>query len=64
MTFKADTVPPEELERTYSGLIGQDVPVSELCEIRDRASTLLFNRGLFARVEIPAQKISAMSSSM
>jgi hemolysin activation/secretion protein len=59
VTFKgADTVPPEQLERTYSGLIGQDVPVSELCEIRDRAATLLFNRGLFARVEIPAQKIS------
>lgn len=59
VTFKgAATVPAAELERTYSGLIGQDVPVSMLCEIRDRASTLLFNRGLFARVEIPAQRIS------
>jgi hemolysin activation/secretion protein len=59
VTFKgADTVPNDELAGTYAGLIGQEVPVSVLCEIRDRASTLLFNRGLFARVEIPAQTIA------
>lgn len=54
----ADAVPPEELARAYDGYVGREVPVSALCEIRDRASTILFNEGLFARVEIPAQRIS------
>ena len=59
VTFKgADTVPPEELARAYEGYLGHDVPVAALCEIRDRASTILFNEGIFARVEIPAQRIS------
>ncbi len=54
----ADTVPPEKLAQAYEGYVGRDVPVSALCEIRDRASTVLFNEGLFARVEIPPQRIS------
>lgn len=54
----ADTVPPGELAQAYQEYIGRDVPVSVLCEIRDRASAILFNEGLFARVEIPAQRIS------
>src|SRR5215469_8286593 len=59
VTFKgADTVPSEKLAQAYQGYIGRDVPVAALCEIRDRASTILFNEGLFARVEIPAQRIS------
>lgn len=59
VTFNgAATVPPEVMARAYDGYLGRDVPVSALCQIRDRASTILFDEGLFARVEIPAQKIS------
>jgi len=59
VTFNgAAAVPPDELAKAYEGYLGRDVPVSVLCEIRDRASTILFNQGLFARVEIPAQRIA------
>ena len=54
----AATVPDAVMAKAYEGYLGRDVPVSALCEIRDRASTILFDQGLFARVEIPAQKIS------
>jgi hemolysin activation/secretion protein len=54
----AATVSHDELAEAYAGLVGHEVPVSVLCEIRDRASTILFGKGLFARVEIPAQRIS------
>jgi hemolysin activation/secretion protein len=54
----ASTVSHDELAEAYKDYIGREVPVGALCEIRDRASTILFNKGLFARVEIPAQKIS------
>jgi hemolysin activation/secretion protein len=54
----ASTVSHDELAEAYKDYVGREVPVGTLCEIRDRASTILFNKGLFARVEIPAQKIS------
>lgn len=59
VTFNgAATITPETLAPAFADLVGHDVPLAALCEIRDRASTILFNEGLFARVEIPAQKIS------
>lgn len=54
----AATVSDEELAPAYAGLIGKTVPVSALCDIRDSASQILFHKGIFARVEIPQQKIS------
>jgi hemolysin activation/secretion protein len=54
----ADTLTPDDLAPAYAGLIGKTVPVSALCDIRDSASRILFRKGIFARVEIPQQKIS------
>lgn len=45
------------LQGAYAGLVGRQIPVSTICEIRDRATAMLFQRGLLARVEIPQQTI-------
>lgn len=47
----------QPLGAAYAGLIGRQIPVSTICEIRDRATAILFQRGLLARVEIPQQTI-------
>ena len=58
VTFNGATAAsPEELARTYAGLLGRTVPVSSICQIRDRASDLFFSKGVLARVEIPEQRI-------
>ena len=43
----------------YREFIGSDIPVSKICDIRDRLSLILFRRGRLARVEIPAQTIAS-----
>ncbi|HXJ00774.1 MAG TPA: ShlB/FhaC/HecB family hemolysin secretion/activation protein [Micropepsaceae bacterium] len=53
----AADLPPEILAPAYQGLTGKDIPVSAICRIRDRAGTILFQRGLLARVEVPEQTI-------
>ncbi len=47
-----------KLLRSYDGLIGQQVPVWTVCDIRDRATAALFSAGILARVEIPSQRIT------
>ena len=47
----------DEAEAT-AGLTGRDIPVSSICEIRDRLSRALFRRGVLARVEVPEQVIN------
>ena len=42
---------------SYSGLVGQEVPVSAICDIRDRAGTILRQAGYLAAVQVPVQKI-------
>jgi hemolysin activation/secretion protein len=54
----AQAITPQELAPAYAGLAGREVPVSALCDIRDRALQILFARGLLARVEIPQQRIT------
>jgi len=56
--ISGSTTPAARLKSAYEDLIGQTVPVSAICEIRDRLSLLLFREGLLARVEAPAQTIS------
>ena len=57
-TNKTSVVTEAELRSTYSGLIGKNVPVAEICGVRDRIAKLIFDKGIFARVEIPAQTIA------
>ena len=47
-----------QLRSAYADLLGQSIPVSRICDIRDHAATLLFNRGVLARVDIPPQHIT------
>lgn len=45
------------LASSYSGYIGQEVPVAVVCEIRDRAATILRGAGYLAAVQVPPQTI-------
>lgn len=47
----------DTLAPAYSDSIGQDVPVSTICEIRDRAATILRRNGYLAAVRVPVQTI-------
>jgi hemolysin activation/secretion protein len=49
---------PTDLAPAYTGLIGTEQPISVVCEIRDRAATILRNAGYVAAVEVPEQTIS------
>src|SRR4030095_3155780 len=42
----------------YASLVGQDQPVAVLCEVRDRAATILRNAGYIASVPVPEQRIA------
>ena len=46
-----------DLASTYAGYMGLDVPISTVCEIRDRAATILRNAGYIAAVQVPEQRI-------
>ena len=48
----------EQLASTYADYVGHDVPISVVCEIRDRAGTMLRNAGYIAAVQVPEQKIT------
>jgi hemolysin activation/secretion protein len=46
-----------DLEPIWRGLAGREQPIAALCEVRDRAATLLRARGFLAAVQIPPQRI-------
>lgn len=47
-----------ELASAYTPYVGRDQPISVVCEIRDRAATILRNAGYIAAVQVPEQRIS------
>ena len=47
-----------DLTAAYAPFIGRDQPVSIVCEIRDRAATILRDAGYIAAVQVPEQRIS------
>src|SRR6476469_4849951 len=47
-----------QLAATYAPLMGRDVPLSTVCEIRDRAATILRDAGYIAAVQVPEQRIT------
>jgi hemolysin activation/secretion protein len=49
---------PGELGGAYSSYVGHDQPISVVCEIRDRAATILRNAGYIAAVQVPEQRIA------
>lgn len=46
-----------DLAATYAQYMGREVPVSTVCEIRDRAATILRDAGYIAAVQVPEQRI-------
>lgn len=46
-----------DLAPSYAALVGHDVPISTVCEIRDRAATILRDAGYIAAVQVPEQRI-------
>ena len=51
-------VPAGALRPAYEQYIGQEQPLTVICEIRDRAATILRNAGFIASVEVPEQEIA------
>ncbi|MEK6636596.1 MAG: ShlB/FhaC/HecB family hemolysin secretion/activation protein [Pseudomonadota bacterium] len=49
------------LTPSYKRYIGQTIPISTVCIIRDEAATILRGRGYLAAVQIPPQKIDGGS---
>jgi hemolysin activation/secretion protein len=51
------SVDPSSLGASYAEYVGQEVPVAVVCDIRDRAATILRNDGYLAAVQVPPQTI-------
>lgn len=47
-----------ELRSAWAEFAGHAVPVATVCEIRDRAATILRRKGYLAAVQVPPQKIA------
>ena len=50
--------PPEALRPAFAPYLGQEHPIAAICEIRDRAATILRDAGYIAAVEVPEQRIA------
>lgn len=48
----------DRLALAYEDLVGQEVPVSAICTIRDRVAALYLRRGVLASVTIPEQRVA------
>ena len=48
----------DQLASAYAPYVGKDVPISVVCEIRDRAGTILRDAGYIAAVQVPEQRIA------
>jgi hemolysin activation/secretion protein len=51
-------VPADRLRAAFAPFVGQDNNVAIVCEIRDRAATILREAGYIAAVEVPEQRIA------
>lgn len=47
------------LDASWSDKVGQDLPIAVVCDIRDRAATMLRSKGYLAAVRVPPQTIGA-----
>lgn len=52
-------VPAETLTPAWREFAGREQPIATLCEVRDRAATILRDLGYLAAVQIPPQRIEA-----
>ena len=47
-----------DLAPAYASLVGTEQPISVMCEVRDRAATILREAGYIAAVQVPEQRIA------
>lgn len=52
-------VDASDLDDAWRDGVGRDLPIASLCDIRDRAATILRAKGFLAAVQIPPQRIEA-----
>lgn len=50
-------VSPATLRPAFADFVGRTVPIATVCEIRDRAATILRREGYLAAVQVPPQEI-------
>lgn len=50
-------IDPAMLDASWTDRVGQDLPISVVCDIRDRAATMLRGKGYLAAVRVPPQTI-------
>ncbi|MBX9896841.1 MAG: ShlB/FhaC/HecB family hemolysin secretion/activation protein [Qipengyuania sp.] len=55
----AEGVEPGLLDAAWRGYAGQEIAVATICDIRDRAATLLRDAGYVASVQVPVQTIES-----
>lgn len=48
----------DALRPAYAAMVGQELPVASICEIRDRAAAILQDAGYVAAIEVPEQRIA------
>lgn len=53
-----ERVPGLSLDDAYQGYLGQELPLSVMCDIRAQANAILRGQGFLATVEIPEQNLS------
>jgi hemolysin activation/secretion protein len=51
-------LPTEALRPAYAAMVGQELPVAAICEIRDRAAAILQDAGYVVALEVPEQRIA------
>lgn len=50
-------IPTDVVRDSYASLVGRSIPISQVCEIRDKAATALRRAGYLAAVQVPPQRI-------
>ncbi|SNS57709.1 ShlB/FhaC/HecB family hemolysin secretion/activation protein [Sphingopyxis indica] len=54
---RVEGIDPAMLDAAWHDRVGQDLPIAVVCDIRDRAATLLREKGYLAAVRVPPQRI-------
>jgi hemolysin activation/secretion protein len=52
-----EAVPADTLRPAWQDMAGRELPLAALCEVRDRAATMLRRMGYLAAVQVPPQRI-------
>jgi len=52
-------VPEATMDEAWRDFAGREQPIASLCEVRDRAATILRRMGFLATVQVPPQRIEA-----